>query len=112
MNADQSLLADIQGQLLLSERRVLPAWLEQRGNHPSRFLFTSPKFGRVHRSQLHSIFADIAERAGLAKDNRCREPTPFNTDWFMRPGQQRRPYQRSRPSEYGGGAMPISLIAK
>lgn len=41
-----------------------------RGNHPSRFVFVSQKSGRLHRSQLHRIFADIAERAGLPKDKR------------------------------------------
>src|SRR5437879_11139797 len=40
-------LADIQGQPLLSEKRVLRAWLEQRGNHPSRFVFVSQKSGRL-----------------------------------------------------------------
>src|SRR6202045_3968249 len=63
-------LADLQGQPLLSEKRVLRAWLEERGNHPSRFVFVSQKSGRLHRSQLHRIFADVAERAGLPKDKR------------------------------------------
>lgn len=63
-------LADVQGQPLLSERRVLRAWLEERGNHPSRFVFVSQKSGHLHRSQLHRVFADIAERAGLSKDKR------------------------------------------
>jgi type 1 fimbriae regulatory protein FimB len=63
-------IADIQGQPLLSEKRVLRAWLEERGNHPSRFVFVSQKSGRLHRSQLHRIFAGIAERAGLPKDKR------------------------------------------
>src|SRR6266700_1372278 len=63
-------LADIQGQPLLSEKRILRAWLEERGNHPSRFVFVSQKSGRLHRSQLHRIFTDIAERAGLPKDKR------------------------------------------
>src|SRR5205823_4787963 len=63
-------LADFQGQPLLSEKRVLRAWLAERGNHPSKFVFTSQKSGRLHRSQLHRIFADIAESAGLPKDKR------------------------------------------
>jgi type 1 fimbriae regulatory protein FimB len=63
-------IADMQGQPLLSEKRVLRAWLEERGNHPSRFVFVSQKSGRLHRSQLHRVFADIAERAGLPKDKR------------------------------------------
>src|SRR6202049_4896833 len=63
-------LADLQGQPLLSEKRVLRAWLAERGNHPSRFVFVSQKSGRLHRSQLHRVFADVAERAGLPKDKR------------------------------------------
>src|SRR6266403_3719816 len=63
-------LSDIQGQPLLSEKRVLRAWLDERGNHPSRFVFVSQKSGKLHRSQLHRVFADIAERAGLPKDKR------------------------------------------
>src|SRR6202045_3604031 len=63
-------LADLQGQPLLSEKRVLRAWLAERGNPPSKFVFVSQKSGRLHRSQLHRIFADVAERAGLPKDKR------------------------------------------
>lgn len=63
-------LTDVQGQPLLSEKRVLRAWLEERGNHPSPRVFVSQKSGRLHRSQLHRVFADIAERAGLPKDKR------------------------------------------
>jgi type 1 fimbriae regulatory protein FimB len=63
-------LADLQGQPLLSEKRVLRAWLEERGNHPSRYVFVSQKSGQVHRSQFYRVFADAAERAGLPKDKR------------------------------------------
>jgi site-specific recombinase XerD len=63
-------LSDVSGQPLLSENRVLRAWLEERGNHPSPRVFISQKSGRLHRSQLHRIFADIAERAGLPQDKR------------------------------------------
>jgi len=63
-------LTDIPGQPLLSEKRVLRAWLEERGNHPSKYVFVSQKSGKVHRSQFYRIFADIAERAGLPKDKR------------------------------------------
>src|SRR5882762_8308264 len=63
-------LADIQGQPLLSEKRVLRAWLAERGEHPSKFVFTSQKSGRVHRSTLYRIFASAAETAGLPKDKR------------------------------------------
>src|SRR6516162_3152567 len=63
-------LADIPGQPLLSEKRVLRAWLAERGNHPSKYVFTSQKSGHVHRSQFYRIFADAAERAGLPADKR------------------------------------------
>jgi type 1 fimbriae regulatory protein FimB len=59
-------LADLQGQPLLSEKRVLRAWLDERENHPSKYVFISQKSGRVHRSQFYRIFAEVAERAGMA----------------------------------------------
>src|SRR5258708_19934757 len=36
-------LADVPGQPLLSEPRVLRAYLPQRANHPSKFMFVSHK---------------------------------------------------------------------
>jgi type 1 fimbriae regulatory protein FimB len=63
-------LADLQGQPLLSEKRVLRAWLAERGNHPSKYVFTSQKSGRVHRSQFYRIFSAAAEKAGLPLDRR------------------------------------------
>jgi type 1 fimbriae regulatory protein FimB len=63
-------LADLQGQPLLSERRILRAWLTERGSHPSKYVFTSQKSGRVHRSQFYRIFSSAAEQAGLPKDKR------------------------------------------
>lgn len=63
-------LADLQGQPLLSEKRVLRAWLAERGNHPSKFVFVSQKSGRVHRSQFYRVFSAAAEKAGLPQDKR------------------------------------------
>src|SRR5258708_31009403 len=63
-------LADLQGQPLLSEKRVLRSWLAERGSHPSKYVFTSQKSGRVHRSQFYRIFSNAAEQAGLPKDKR------------------------------------------
>jgi site-specific recombinase XerD len=63
-------LADLQGQPLLSEKRVMRAWLSERGNHPSRYIFVSQKSGKVHRLQFYRIFANAAEQAGLPKDKR------------------------------------------
>jgi type 1 fimbriae regulatory protein FimB len=63
-------LADVPGQPLLSERRVLRAYLAERGNHPSKFVFVSQKSGRVHRSQFYRVFSAAAEKAGLPADKR------------------------------------------
>ncbi len=54
----------------MSEKRILRAWLAERGNHPSKYVFTSQKSGRVHRSQFYRIFSSAAEQAGLPKDKR------------------------------------------
>jgi type 1 fimbriae regulatory protein FimB len=61
-------LADVQGSPLLSEKRILRAWLKERGSHPSKFVFTSQKSGHISRMQLHRIFSDLAEQAGVSKD--------------------------------------------
>jgi type 1 fimbriae regulatory protein FimB len=61
-------LADLQGQPLLSEKRVLRAWLAERGDHPSKYVFVSQKSGKVHRSQFYRIFSNAAEAAGLPAD--------------------------------------------
>ena len=63
-------LADVQGQPLLSEKRVLRAWLAERGNHPSKFVFVTQKSGRMNRSQFYRIFSASAEKAGLTADKR------------------------------------------
>ena len=44
------------------------AWLGERGQHPSRYVFVSQKSGRVHRSQFYRIFSNAAEKAGLPAD--------------------------------------------
>jgi site-specific recombinase XerD len=63
-------LSDLQGQPLLSEKRVIRAWLAERGKHPSKYVFVSQKSGRVHRSQFYRIFSAAAEKAGLPADKR------------------------------------------
>lgn len=63
-------LADVQGSPLLSEKRVLRAWLKERGDHPSKFVFVSQKSGHISRMQLHRIFSALAESAGLPADRR------------------------------------------
>jgi len=62
-------LSDHPGQPLLSEKRVLRAWLAERRD-ASDFVFTSQKGSRIHRSQLFRVFKAIAERAGLPADRR------------------------------------------
>jgi len=63
-------LADMQGQPLLSEKRVLRAWLAERGDHPSKYVFVSQKSGKMHRSQFYRVFSTAAEKAGLPQDKR------------------------------------------
>src|SRR5713101_10205401 len=61
-------LADLQGQPLLSEKRVLRAWRAERGNHPSKYVFVSQKSGRMNRSTFYRMFQKYAEMAGLPAD--------------------------------------------
>ena len=62
-------LSDLPGQPLLSERRVLRAWLAERSD-ASDFVFASQKGGRLDRSTFFRMFQSIAERAGLPVDRR------------------------------------------
>jgi type 1 fimbriae regulatory protein FimB len=63
-------MSDVQGSPLLSEKRVLRAWLKERGSHPSKYVFVSQKSGHISRMQLHRIFSELAEQAGVSKDRR------------------------------------------
>lgn len=62
-------LADLPGQPLLSEKRVLTAWLAERQD-ASDYVFTSQKGGKLDRTAFWRIFNDVAERAGLPEDKR------------------------------------------
>jgi site-specific recombinase XerD len=62
-------LADLAGQPLLSEKRVLRAWFAERRD-PSEYLFTSQKGGQLDRTAFFRLFQDVAERAGLPTDKR------------------------------------------
>ena len=64
-------LVDVQGSPLLSEKHILRAWLKERGNHPSKYVFTSQKAGQISRMQLHRIFKDLTEQAGLAEKKKA-----------------------------------------
>lgn len=71
LKSQQDLL-DIAGQPLLSEKRVLKAWLEERETYrdPSDYLFLSQKGGGLDRSAFFRLFQSLAGRAGLPKDKR------------------------------------------
>jgi len=62
-------LSDLPGQPLLSEKRVLKAWLAER-HDASEYVFTSQKGGRLDRTAFWRVFQDVAERAGLPADKR------------------------------------------
>jgi type 1 fimbriae regulatory protein FimE len=63
-------LSDHQGEPLLSEKKALRTWLTERGDHPSGYVFTSQKSGRINRSQFYRIFYTAAESAGLPEGKR------------------------------------------
>jgi integrase len=62
-------IADLPGQPLLSEKRVLRAWLAAR-HDASEYVFTSQKGGKLDRTAFFRVFQSIAERAGLPTDKR------------------------------------------
>jgi type 1 fimbriae regulatory protein FimB len=62
-------MSNVRGQPLLSELRVLNAWLAERKD-ASDFVFTSQKGGRIDRTQFFRIFQSTAERAGIPADLR------------------------------------------
>jgi type 1 fimbriae regulatory protein FimB len=66
LKSSQDLL-DLPGQPLISEKRVLRAWLEERDSYrdKSDYLFLSQKGGKLDRSAFYRVFQQIAERAGL-----------------------------------------------
>jgi type 1 fimbriae regulatory protein FimB len=60
-------LLDQPGQPLLSEKRVLRAWLEERNTYNDRsdFLFLSQKGGKLDRSAFYRVFQALAKRVSL-----------------------------------------------
>src|SRR5579862_5403903 len=60
-------ISDLAGQPLLSEKRVLRAWLEERETYrdQSDYLFLSQKGGQMDRSAFYRLFSQLAKRAGL-----------------------------------------------
>jgi type 1 fimbriae regulatory protein FimB len=71
LKSSQDLL-DIPGQPLISEKRVLRTWLEERETYRdhSDYLFLSQKGGGLDRSAFFRVFQALAERAGLPKEKR------------------------------------------
>jgi integrase len=58
------------GQPLLDETNALRAWLREREEDGSDYLFTSQKGGRLDRTQFFRIFRACAEAAGLPREKR------------------------------------------
>ena len=58
------------GQPLLDEFRALKAWLTQRKEDGSGFLFLSQKGGRMDRSAFYRVFRACATAAGLPTEKR------------------------------------------
>ena len=58
------------GQPLLDEVAALRAWLRERPNDGSDYLFTSQKGGRLDRTQFFRVFQAIAAKTGIATDRR------------------------------------------
>jgi integrase len=56
------------GEPLLDEPKALRAWMKERENDGSGFLFTSQKGGRLDRSQFFRVFRSVAAKAGLPRD--------------------------------------------
>ena len=71
LKSSQDLL-DLPGQPLLSEKRVLNAWLEERKTYNDRsdFLFLSQKGGGMDRSAFFRVFQSLARRVGLPTTKR------------------------------------------
>ena len=58
------------GMPLLDEYRAVKAWVQQRGDDPSPFLFTSQKSKQVDRSTWYRDFAAVAHAAGIDRSRR------------------------------------------
>jgi|ERR1700683_1191314 len=65
-------LLDVAGQPLLSERKVLKAWLVERETYGDRsdYLFLSQKGGKLDRSAFFRLYQAVAERAELPANKR------------------------------------------
>jgi type 1 fimbriae regulatory protein FimB len=84
LKSSQDLL-DLPGQPLVSEKRVLKSWLEQRASYrdPSDFLFLSQKGGGLDRSAFFRVFQSVAERAGLPAGKRHPHCLKHSLGFFL-----------------------------
>ena len=55
---------------MLDETTALRAWLRERANDGSDYLFTSQKGGRLDRTQFFRVFQVVAAVAGIPSDKR------------------------------------------
>jgi site-specific recombinase XerD len=55
---------------LLDETVALKAWLRERINDGSDFLFTSQKGGKIDRTQFFRVFKAVAISAGISAEKR------------------------------------------
>jgi site-specific recombinase XerD len=58
------------GKPLLDETTALRAWLRERPQDGSDFLFTSQKGGRLDRTQFFRVFQSVATAAGISGEKR------------------------------------------
>lgn len=58
------------GQPLLDEVHAMKAWLRERADDGSDYVFTSQKGGRLDRTQFFRIFQALATEAGLPTEKR------------------------------------------
>ena len=84
LKSSQDLL-DLPGQPLVSEKRVLRAWLEERETYrdQSDYLFLSQKGGQMDRSAFYRVFSSIAERAGLPVGKRHPHCLKHSLGFFL-----------------------------
>jgi type 1 fimbriae regulatory protein FimB len=84
LKSSQDLL-DVPGQPLVSEKRVLKAWLEERATYcdSSDFLFLSQKGGEMDRSAFYRVFNSIAKRAGLPASKRHPHCLKHSLGYFL-----------------------------
>ncbi len=84
LKSSQDLL-DLPGQPLISEKRVLRAWLDERATYrdASDYLFLSQKGGGLDRSAFFRVFQQIAERAGLPAGKRHPHCLKHSLGFFL-----------------------------